>query len=248
MKARLQKILSEAGIASRREAEKIILSGRVMVNGKKVTQLGSQADPELDKVSVDGKPIKSNVRKVYYLFYKPVNVIVTRHDPQGRPTVLDYFKNVSERINPVGRLDFDSEGLLLLTNDGALHAKLTHPRHGVPKIYNVKIPGHLNDAQKKKLEVGVTIGDAVTQPCQIRVIKENPFNCWVEIILNEGRNRQIRRMMEVLGLEVLKLIRVGIGPLRVGELTRGEHRSLTPAEVKVLQKLGSVGEGAVGSR
>lgn len=234
---RLQKILAGAGIASRREAERMILAGKVQVNGVITTKLGSCADPEKDKILVEGKSIQLATKKLYYLFYKPVNVIVSRYDPEGRPTVLDYFKEVPERINPVGRLDFDSEGLILMTNDGELHAKLTHPRHEIPKIYNVKIPGHLNENQKKKLESGVNIGDATTRPCQVKVIKENPFNCWIEMIIHEGRNRQIRRMIETLGLEVLKLIRVGIGPLKIDTLQRGEYRPLTPAELRALQTL-----------
>jgi pseudouridine synthase len=235
---RLQKILAQAGIASRREAEKMILAGRVRVNGKVVTQLGTQADPEKDKITADGKPISIVAEKVYYLFHKPENVMVTRHDPQGRPTIYDYLKGINERVNPVGRLDFDSEGLVLLTNDGDLHARLIHPRHEVPKTYQVKISGRLTPEKLKKLREGVDIGGYVTQPCTANIFKENPHNCWIEIQLTEGKNRQVRRMMEALGHNVLRLVRVGIGPLRLRDLKKGAWRPLTRSEIAAIQASG----------
>jgi 23S rRNA pseudouridine2605 synthase len=231
---RLQKILSAAGIASRREAEKLILAGRVKVNGLVVTRLGTQADLSKDRVEVDGRPVTLPSQKVCYLFHKPENVMVTRRDPEGRPTVFDYLKAIPERVNPVGRLDFDSEGLLLLTNDGELHARLTHPRHEVPKVYRVKAAPVTLDL--KKLSSGLDIGDVVTQPCVAKVIKENPHNLWIEMILKEGKNRQIRRMIEAIGGKVLRLVRVGIGPIQLGTLKKGEWRRLTPAEVEGLRR------------
>lgn len=233
---RLQKILSEAGIASRREAEAMILAGRVQVNGRPVAQLGTKADPERDKVTVDGRPVTIPKKKVYTLFHKPVNVMVTRHDPQGRPTIYDYLKGVGERVNPVGRLDFDSEGLILLTNDGELHAKLTHPRHEIPKIYQVKISGRLSPDALKRLKEGIDIGGYVTQPCAAKVFKENPHNCWIEIQLTEGKNRQVRRTIEALGHKVLRLVRIGIGPFRLEGLKKGEWRPLTRFEIAAIQE------------
>lgn len=240
---RLQKILSEAGVASRREAEKIILAGRVCVNGQVITQLGSKADPDRDKITFDGKRVKIPEKKVYYLFHKPMNVMVTRHDPEGRPTIYDYLKGIKERVNPVGRLDFDSEGLILLTNDGDLLARLTHPRHEISKIYQARIAGHLRPDELEKLRQGIKIRDEsgasyVTQPCEVREIKKNPNNVWVEIVLKEGKNRQVRRMIEALGRghQVLRLVRVGIGPLRLGELGKGWWRNLTENEIHQLKK------------
>lgn len=235
MKTRLQKILSQAGIASRRRAEELIFLGRVRVNGAVVKKLGSQADPEKDAITVDGRPIKIISDKVTYLFHKPKNVMVTRRDPEGRPTIYDYLKNIPERVNPVGRLDFDSEGLLLLTNDGDLHAYLTHPRHEVPKVYQVKISGRLSAGQKERMERGIDIGGYTTQAADIKIVKENPHNCWIEVVIHEGKNRQVRRMVEALGLKVLRLVRVSIGPLRLGDLKKGEWRCLKPSELEVLR-------------
>ena len=235
---RLQKIIAEAGIASRREAETLILAGRVRINDAVVAKLGTQADPWRDKITVDGRPITLAEKKVYYLFHKPENVMVTRRDPQGRPTIYDYLKGIGERVNPVGRLDFDSEGLVLLTNDGDLHARLIHPRHEVPKVYQVKISGRLTPEKLEKLKAGMDIGGYVTQPCEAKGFKENPHNCWIEIHLTEGKNRQIRRMMEAFGHHVLRLVRVGIGPLKLGELKKGERRPLTQKEIAAIQASG----------
>lgn len=201
--------------------------GRVKVNGITVTKLGSQADPEKDEITVDGKPIQIAAKKVYYLFHKPKNVMVTRHDPQGRPTIYDYLKGIPERVNPVGRLDFDSEGLILLTNDGDLHARLTHPRHEVPKTYQVKILGLPSDEAIDHLKKGLNIGGYVTKPAEVKILKKNPHNCWLEIVIREGKNRQVRRMIEATGSKVLRLVRVGIGNVRLGELKSGEWRPLT---------------------
>jgi len=201
--------------------------------------LGDQADLTIDRVEVDGKLATLIPQKVYYLFHKPQNVMVTRRDPQRRPIIFDYLAEIKERVNPVGRLDFDSEGLLLLTNDGELLAKLTHPRHEVPKIYHVKISGFLSEDILKKLREGVLLDDEKTQPCEVRVFKKNPYNCWVEMVLREGKNRQIRRMMETLGIVVLRLVRVGLGSLQLGELKKGAWRPLTRKETEQLQKTGT---------
>ncbi len=241
MQNRLQKILSEAGIASRRTAETMIVNGRVRVNGLLVRELGTKADPEKDTITVDGRPIKIREGKVYLAFHKPMNVMVTRKDPEGRPTVFDYLKDVKERVNPVGRLDFDSEGLVLLTNDGELLARLTHPRHEVPKVYQVKVSGRLGPDELKKLSGGIDIGEYVTRPCAAKILKENPHNTWVEIVLKEGKNRQVRRMIEALGNrhEVLRLVRAAIGPIRLNDLPKGRWRHLTGAETAALLGLKS---------
>lgn len=235
---RLQKILAAAGIASRREAEKLILAGRVRINDVVVTKLGTQADRGRDKITVDGRSVTFTEKKAYYLFHKPENVMVTRCDPQGRPTIYDYLKGIGERVNSVGRLDFDSEGLVLLTNDGDLHARLTHPRHEIPKVYHVKISEHLTEAELQRLGEGIDIGGYVTQSCKAKVFKKNPHNSWLEITLKEGKNRQVRRMIEALGHKVLRLVRVGIGRLRLGELKKGEWRPLSAGEIFELRALG----------
>jgi pseudouridine synthase len=232
---RLQKIISAAGIASRRRAEELIFLGRVSVNGQVVTKMGTQADIEKDEILVDGKPVKPVSKKVYYLFYKPENMIVTHRDPQGRPTIYDYLK-IPQRVNSVGRLDFDSEGLLLLTNDGDLQAKLTHPSHEIPKTYHVKVAGHPTPQELETLAKGVDIGDYVTRPAQVKVIKKNPHNSWIEIVIHEGKNRQVRRMVEGIYREVLKLIRVQIGSLTLGDLKKGDWRPLTVKELAALKK------------
>lgn len=232
---RLQKILAEAGVASRREAERMIVNGRVRVNGELVRELGTKADAAKDAITVDGKPVKSAEKKVYLAFHKPVNVMVTRKDPEGRPTVFDYLKEIPERVNYVGRLDFDSEGLLLLTNDGELLARLTHPRYEVPKTYHVKVVGRVTKESLAKIAKGVDTGDFVSQPSQARVYKENPNNTWVEIILKEGKNREVRRIFEALGHKTMRLIRMAVGPVTLSDLLPGRWRALTRKEIEALE-------------
>jgi 23S rRNA pseudouridine2605 synthase len=231
---RLQKILAEAGVASRREAERMIVNGRIRVNGEIARELGTKADAEKDKITVDGKPIRSAEKKIYIAFHKPVNVMVTRKDPQDRPTVFDYLKEVPARVNYVGRLDFDSEGLLLLTNDGELLARLTHPRHEVPKVYEAKVAGRVTAEDLRKMSEGLDVGDFMAQPAQARILKQNPHNTWVEITLREGKNRQVRRMFEALGHETLRLVRVAVGPIRLSELPKGRWRELSRLEAQAL--------------
>lgn len=213
------------------------------MNGVLIRELGTKADPEKDTITVDGRPIKIREEKVYLAFHKPVNVMVTRKDPEGRPTVFDYLKDVKERVNPVGRLDFDSEGLVLLTNDGELLARLTHPRHEVPKVYQVKVSGRLSPDELEKLSDGIDIGGYVTRPCVAKVLKENPHNTWIEIVLKEGKNRQVRRMIEALGNrhDVLRLVRAAVGPIRLNDLPKGRWRKLTDREVQQLTQASSSG-------
>jgi len=246
MKMRLQKFLSQAGVSSRREGEKLILAGKVQVNGVRVTELGTQVDDDRDRISLEGKEIGKRERLVYYLFHKPKNVMVTRKDPEGRPTIYDYLKGIPERVNPVGRLDFDSEGLILLTNDGGLQNRLTHPSKEVPKVYRVKVgpvgadlrvgPGeHVGSplhSMIQQLSSGVDIGGYVTAPCRVKEIGDD----WLEITITEGKNRQVRRMCEAVGLTVLRLIRTAIGTLELGSLPAGRYCPLTRLELEQLKK------------
>jgi len=235
---RLQKILAEAGVASRREAERMIVNGRVRVNGALIRELGTKADAAKDQITVDGKPIKTAEKKVYLAFHKPVNVMVTRKDPEGRPTVFDYLKEIPERVNYVGRLDFDSEGLILLTNDGELLARLTHPRYEVPKTYHVKVVGRVTKESLAKIAKGVNVGAFVAQPSKARVYKENPNNTWVEVILKEGKNREVRRIFEALGHKTMRLIRMAVGPVRLNDLPAGRWRALDRKEIQALSESG----------
>ena len=209
---RLQKILSRAGLASRREAEQWILEGRVSVNGAVIAKLGSQADPAKDSIKVDGKRIKPPAAPLYFAFHKPAGVITTLNDPQKRPDLTQFIEKLGnrQRVFPVGRLDYNSTGLLLLTNDGDLAGRLTHPRFGVKKVYHVKLSACPTAEKLKK-------------------------NAWVEIEIHEGRNREIRRIFEALGYFVEKLIRVRVGPIVLGLLPPGELRPLSQSEIKLLK-------------
>lgn len=233
---RVQKILSKYGIASRRKAEEMIREGRVVVNGQ-VATLGQKADPERDEILVDGKPLPPPPRKAYYLLYKPKGVITSLKDPQGRPTVRDLLKGIRERVFPVGRLDWDSEGLLLLTNDGELANKLLHPRYGVPRRYLVKVRGRPGEEVLQRLrEGGVSLEDGPSPPMEVKKIKTNRVSTWLALTLREGRNRIVRRTLEALGHPVLRLLRVGFGPLSLKGLRPGGWRPLTEREVEELRK------------
>jgi 23S rRNA pseudouridine2605 synthase len=236
---RLQKIIAHAGFASRREAESMIREGRVTVNGKVVTELGTKASPGQDHIKVDGKLITRPETHRYILLYKPREVTSTVNDPEGRKTVIDLVKGVRERIYPVGRLDYQSEGLLLLTNDGDLAYKVSHPKHGSVKTYHVKVRGVPEERIIGKLERGITIEGKRTVPCEIARMKttgrgEDEGNSWYEVRLREGRNQQIRKMFKAVGHPVSKLRRVAIGPIADPRLSAGEWRELTAREVKML--------------
>lgn len=235
MKERLQKILSKAGIASRRMAEELILQGRVTVNGK-VATLGMKADPASEYIKVDGKLIRIFEPKVYLIFNKPKNCITSMHDPQGRVTVKDYLKGIRVKVFPVGRLDYDSEGLLLLTNDGELANAILHPKRRIPKTYLVKVEGVLEDKDILKLERGIKLKNGVTAPAVVKKIKKTDSNSWLEITIHEGRKRQLRRMLERVGHPVLKLKRVKIDGLTLGKLPVGTYRYLTTEEIKKLKE------------
>jgi 23S rRNA pseudouridine2605 synthase len=239
---RLQKIIAHAGFASRREAETMIREGRVTVNGRVVTELGTKASPGRDHIKVDGKLITRAETHRYILLYKPREVASTVNDPEGRKTVVDLVKGVRERIYPVGRLDYQSEGLLLLTNDGDLAYKISHPKHGSVKTYHVKVRGVPDERIIGKLERGITIDGKRTVPCEIAHMKstgkrDDEGNSWYEVRLREGRNQQIRKMFKAVGHPVSKLRRVAIGPIADSKLTPGDWRELTRHEVKMLETM-----------
>jgi 23S rRNA pseudouridine2605 synthase len=233
---RLQKVMAQAGIASRRQCEALIKSGQVRVNGKVIQELGVKVDPIQDQIEVRGKKI-SLERKRTFLFYKPLGVITSLHDPQGRRTVADYFKKIAERLYPVGRLDYDTEGLLLLTNDGELAHRLAHPRYEVAKVYVATVKGRLTPHAIGRLEKGVKLEDGWTAPAHIRVMQTEEEKSKLEITLHEGRNRQVRRMCQAIGFHVMHLLRKKIGFLTLHGLKRGEYRELTPAETEKLRKM-----------
>ena len=234
---RLQKILARAGLASRREAERWILEGRVSVNGAVVSKLGSQADPAKDSIKVDGKRIKPAAAPVYFAFHKPAGVITTLNDPQKRPDLTHFIEKLGskQRVFPVGRLDYNSTGLLLLTNDGELARRLAHPRFGVKKVYRVKLSSCPMAEELARLRKGIRLEDGITAPARARVVEKLKKNAWVEIEIHEGRNREVRRIFEALGYLVEKLVRVRVGPIALGFLPPGELRPLSQSEIKALK-------------
>ena len=238
---RLQKVLARAGIGSRRGSEELITAGRVRVNGRLVTELGTRVDPARDRISVDGKPVTLE-EPVYFLMNKPDAVVssaVGPVDERGRPTVLSLMRGVRQRVYPVGRLDFHTRGLLILTNDGDFSAALTHPRHKVPKTYHAKFQGRLSDEDMDRLKHGVTLEDGtVTLPLpELLALRDTETTTWVQMTLTQGLYRQIRRMGEAIGHPVLKLLRVAIGDVTTDGLAEGEYRPLTLAEVEQLRAL-----------
>jgi 23S rRNA pseudouridine2605 synthase len=235
MEKRLQKILSEIGIASRRRAEELIIEGRVTINGR-IAALGMKADPERDHIKLDGKLIARPEPKVYLMLNKPKGVVTSLHDPEGRPTVKDCLKGVKYRVFPVGRLDYDSEGLLLLTNDGDFAQAILHPSKKIPKSYLVKVKGTPEEDEIKKLRSGIRLEDGVTAPAKLQKVRSTENNTWLEITIHEGRKRQIRRMLEQTGHPVLKLKRTRINGIELGNLKSGEYRYLKPEEVAKMKK------------
>ena len=227
---RLQKILAHAGVASRRHAEELILAGRVRVNGAVITELGTRADPERDSIKVDNKRIGHSERPVYLVLNKPRGVVTTASDPEGRETVLDLIKGVKARVYPVGRLDYASEGLLLLTNDGDFANRLTAAKNQVPKFYHVKTKRPLTDAEEEEFRNGVMIEGRRTAPAGLKHVRLSG-SPWYEVRLIEGRNNQIRRMFRHFDVLVEKLRRVRVGFLELGALRPGESRRLTPEEI-----------------
>jgi 23S rRNA pseudouridine2605 synthase len=235
---RLQKILSQAGVASRRASEQLMLDGRVTVNGATVRELGTKADPSHDDIRVDGRRITIAERRRYLLLNKPRGFVTTRSDPQRRPTVVDLLSGIREYVYPVGRLDFDSEGLLLLTNDGDLAARLTHPRHGVARVYEARVAGTPDAHDLERLSRGMTIDGRRTQPAEVRLLpgRRDAAGATMVITIREGRNRQVRNMCEAIGHPVNRLRRIAIGPLRDPKLKLGAWRDLTEDEVRRLNR------------
>jgi 23S rRNA pseudouridine2605 synthase len=231
MEKRLQKILSEMGIASRRKAEELILEGRITVNGQ-VATLGMKADPGRDHLKLDGKLLFRPEPKVYIMFNKPKSVVTTLYDPEGRPAVKDFFKKVKYRVFPVGRLDYDSEGLLLLTNDGDFAQSLLHPSKKIFKTYLVKVKGEPEEVKIDKMRKGIKLTEGVTAPAKIKRLRKTENNTWFEMTIYEGRKRQIRRMFMEIRHPVLKLKRIKIGSLSLGDLEPGAYRFLTAEEIE----------------
>jgi 23S rRNA pseudouridine2605 synthase len=244
---RLQKILSAAGIASRRLSEELIIQGRVSVNGETVRELGTKAHADRDEIKVDGRRIRTRQPRRYVLLNKPRGYITSRSDPEGRPTVMDLLKAVKEYVYPVGRLDYDSEGLLLLTNDGELAARLAHPRHEVDKVYEARVRGVPDQHTLDRLARGVTIEGRRTSPARLRasepIVKASGEQTIVEITIHEGRQRQVREMFDTVGHPVVRLKRVRIGPIEDPAMPPGHWRDLTPQEVARLQRAAGLAGG-----
>jgi 23S rRNA pseudouridine2605 synthase len=240
MQQRLQKLIATAGIASRRHAEELITAGQVTVNGKVITELGTRADPEKDSIKVKGRlinPQLKKIEKVYVLLNKPKGYLTSMSDPEGRPLVTDLIPSNLGRLHPVGRLDFNTEGLLLLTNDGEITNRITSAKNQIPKIYQAKVKGVPPQNAIERLRRGITIGAGErTAPAEVRELRVTGANAWFEITLREGKNQQIRRMFDAIGHSVLKLSRTRIGRLEDKFLKTGQWRYLTPREVKQLTK------------
>jgi len=234
---RIQKFFTDCGVLSRRAAEEEIKAGRVLVNGAPA-EIGQKIDPERDEITYRGKPVtmETHPRNLYVMLNKPRGYVTTMHDEQGRPCVTELVADVPSRVYPVGRLDMDSEGLLLLTNDGELANKLTHPRHEIPKIYHVKIQGIITQDQLKALGKPMKIDEYVIQPVDVKLISIQNNHCILRMTLYEGRNRQIRKMCQTQSLNILSLRRIAIGDLELGNLAPGQWRYLTHAQVQYLKK------------
>ncbi|MDA8443315.1 MAG: pseudouridine synthase [Peptococcaceae bacterium] len=235
---RLHKVLAAAGVASRRKAEALILQGKVRVNGQVVSILGTQVDPAVDKISVEGKPVVPTERKSYFLLHKPAGYVTTLDDPQGRPKVTDLLTGVKHRVYPIGRLDYATEGLLLLTNDGDLAYRLTHPKYGVVKTYQALVLGIPDATALNTLRSGVRLEDGLTAPAEVRLINSKQGSALLELKIHEGRNRQVRRMCDAIGYPVQRLRRTGFGGLTLNGVPVGSFRTLSPAEVAALREQG----------
>jgi pseudouridine synthase len=231
---RIQKVLARAGVGSRRAVEEMITAGRIRVNGD-VAELGRRIDPEKDEVEVDGSPVPLAADLVHYFLNKPVGVVATASDPEGRPTVVDLLDS-EDRIWPVGRLDIESEGAIIVTNDGDLAQKLTHPRYELPKTYLVEAVGSVGREAVRQLRTGVDLDDGRTAPARVQIVDKSGGMTMLEITITEGRNRQVRRMCEAIGHPAARLVRTAIGPLQLGRLKPGRWRRLSPIEVQGLHR------------
>lgn len=238
---RLHKVMARAGIASRRKCEQYIMEGRVKVNGDTVRTLGAKVDLSVDQIEVDGKPVAFSKHSVYIAINKPSGYLTTVKDPFNRPIVFDLLDLPRAGLFPVGRLDKDSEGILLLTNDGDLAYRLTHPRFSVEKTYLVEVRGYPEESIFKCLQRGIILEDGLTAPAQVKLIERGKDRSIIEIAIREGRKRQVRRMFEKVGHPVTNLRRISIGPLELGDLTAGHYRMLSPSEVCSLQRAVGLG-------
>lgn len=237
MEERLHKVLAGAGVASRRESERLIAAGRVCVDGRVVNEMGVKVDPERQAITVDGKPIQTDTKRVYVLLNKPKGFVTTRYDPHATRTVMDLLGDeVPGSVHPVGRLDKDTEGALLLTNDGAFTELLTHPRHAVPKLYQAHVTGIPDEKALERLRTGVRLEDGMTAPAKVRVIHAEGERAVLEITLHEGRKRQVRRMLEAVGHPVEHLRRLAVGPISIRKLPKGAWRYLSQKEVDQLRR------------
>jgi 23S rRNA pseudouridine2605 synthase len=229
----LERVISKAGLGSRSEARRWIATGRVCVNGKTIQTPDYWVDFARDKVTLDGKPLRAG-KKIYLLLYKPKGYLTTYKDPEGRPTVYDLISGLGAWVSPVGRLDLDTSGLLIFTNDTQFAERLTNPEHNIPKTYQVKAATLLTNDQLEHLRQGVTLADGPTRTAMVKRLRDSAKHTVLEVTLTEGRNRQVRRMLEAVGSRVLKLVRTAIGPVRIAELPIGKHRPLTEQEIEKL--------------
>lgn len=237
MQVRLQKYLADSGIASRRKAEELILEGRVKVNGVVVTELGTKVDDKTDIILFNNKEVRHDEKLVYIMLHKPEGYVTTVKDQFDRPTVMDLLKGIKERVFPVGRLDYDTSGLLILTNDGDLTFKLTHPKHDIEKTYMAKLFGRPDINSMNQFKWGVMIDGKRTEPAKLEIVENSEKYCNCKIVIREGRNRQVRKMCEAIRHPVATLKRIGTGDLFLGDLDKGKYRYLTEKEVKYLKSL-----------
>ncbi len=240
---RLQKYLADAGVASRRASEKLIAEGRISVNGEVIREMGVQVDENYDIVEFDGEIVRNTVKKEYIMLNKPVGFITTVSDDKERPTVMELVSDINTRIYPVGRLDYDTEGLLLLTNDGDLTYRITHPKHDIEKTYVAEVTGDISMDTITKLRRGVEIDGIKTSPAEVEVIGATQYGTKIEITIHEGRNRQVRKMFEAVGCIVKKLRRTKEAGLNLGHLPLGKWRKLTESEINMLKKIDMAGSG-----
>lgn len=240
MTERLQKVMSEFGVASRRKCEEMIAAGKVKVNGRLITEQGCKVDVEKDIIEVDGKILKNLDDKLYIILNKPVGYITSVKDQFGRPTVLDLLKGLSIRVFPIGRLDYDTEGLIILTNDGDLTFRITHPKHNINKTYRAMVCGEISKYDIMNFSRGIAIDDYITAPAKLEIVKYSKEKSIIDITIHEGKNRQVRKMCSAVGHDVIRLKRIRIGEIGLGNLKIGEWRYLSDLEIKYLKELGGL--------
>ncbi len=248
MEERLQKFLASAGVASRRKAEALIVEGRVKVNERVVRQLGSKVDPARDLVTVDGRLVSAPDARAYYLLYKPSGCVTTASDPDGRPTALDYLRGVRERVFPVGRLDWDAEGAVLLTNDGELANRLAHPRYGHKRVYLVKVKGDPEPEALRRMAEGVRLEDGPAKALEVEVHERADRNVWIRVVVGEGRYHLVKRLCEAVGLQVARLYRPEFGGVTVEGLRPGTFRPLSAQEVRAMKQSVGLAPGEASPR